>query len=226
MTFQDAQQQIQQKLRQYQPRKLTIPGAVPAAVLIPLFNKHDKPHVLLTLRTETVEHHKGQISFPGGAWESQDKSLLQTALRETEEEVGIPQRHFTVLGELDDFLTVTNFLVTPFVAILQYPFEAHPSEYEVAQLLEVPLDIFLTDEYFHMEEREYHNRRFPVYFYDFQGYSIWGATAFIMNRFIELVFDFNPGPYSVLDDPRNDWYLEENRTRRATMASRTSKNQR
>ncbi len=215
MKFHEAKQLIQKKLAHYKPRKLSIPGAIPAAVLIPLFNKQGQPHVLFTLRTEKVEHHKGQISFPGGALESQDKNLLQTALREVEEEVGIPRQQFTVLGELDDFLTVTNFLVTPFVALLAYPFKAHPNDFEVAELLEVPLEIFLTDRYFHLEEREYHQRKFPVYFYDFQGYSIWGATAFMMNRFVELVFNFNPGPYSVLDDPRNEWYLNENKVRRA-----------
>lgn len=215
MDFYEALSRIQAQLHRYQPRKLQIQGAVPAAVLIPIFNKQGLPYVLMTLRTDTVEHHKGQISFPGGAWEDQDRSLKETALRETEEEVGIPQREFTVLGELDDFLTVTNFLVTPFVATLNYPFQAHPNTDEVAELLEVPLELFLTDRYFRMEEREYFNQKFPVYFYDFNGYTIWGATAFIMNRFIELVFGFNPGPFSVLDDPRNALYLQENETRRA-----------
>ncbi len=215
MDFYEALSRIKTQLNRYKPRKLQIQGAVPAAVLIPIFNKQGLPYVLMTLRTDTVEHHKGQISFPGGAWEDQDRSLEETALRETEEEVGIPQREFTVLGELDDFLTVTNFLVTPFVATLNYPFQAHPNTDEVAELLEVPLDLFLTDQHFRMEEREYFNQKFPVYFYDFNGYTIWGATAFIMNRFIELVFGFNPGPFSVLDDPRNELYLQENETRRA-----------
>ncbi len=214
MTFEEAIGQIQKRLHTYQPRKLQIKNAVPAAVLIPLFKKDEQPFLLLTLRTDSVEHHKGQISFPGGAWETQDKTLLNTALRETEEEIGISQAKFQVLGELDDFFTVTNFLVTPFVATLEYPFEAHPNPEEVAELLEVPLRVFLTDSYFRIEEREYFNQRFPVYFYEYKGYTIWGATAFILNRFVELVFDYNPGPFSVLDDPRNELYLEENRTRR------------
>ncbi len=201
-------------LSQYTPRKIVSSNATSAAVLMPIFNKNNRPFLLLTLRTETVEHHKGQISFPGGARETQDLSLLETALRETEEETGIAGVAFTILGELDDFLTVTNFLVTPFVATMPYPYQAHPNRDEVAELLEIPLEIFLTNRFFELKKRTYQGVEYPVYFYYYQQYVIWGATAFILNRFVELVFNYNPAPFSVLDDPRNLQYLQENTHRK------------
>ncbi len=214
MDYSETLDRIKSALSRYTPRKIDCSSAVPAGVLIPLFNKEHHPYLLLTLRTDTVEHHKGQISFPGGARERGDSGLLHTALREAEEEIGIAASVFTVLGELDDFLTVTNFLVTPFVATMPYPYQAVPNRDEVAELLEIPFHIFLTDQFFEMKQRTYQGVTYPVYFYYYRHYVIWGATAFILNRFVELVFQYNPAPYSVRDDPRNLKYLQENTHRK------------
>lgn len=210
MLYQDAICQIEKTLLQRPPQRLKIAGFVPAAVIIPLFAKNEQAHMLLTLRTDKVEHHKGQVSFPGGAKESQDTDLAQTALRETHEEVGITPEKVSIIGQLDDFPTITSFLVTPFVATIPYPYETNPSDDEVEEILEVPLAIFLSPQHFEMKEKEYNGKTYPIYYYYFQNAVIWGVTGFIVNRFIELVFGFNPAPKSILTDPMNEEYLLRN----------------
>ncbi|MCB0293511.1 MAG: CoA pyrophosphatase, partial [Calditrichaeota bacterium] len=96
MNYQQVIVKIQEKLGQRAPQRLKIPEFIPSAIILPLFEKNGEAHILLTVRTDTVAHHKGQVSCPGGAWETQDASLEATALRETEEEVGIPAGHITL----------------------------------------------------------------------------------------------------------------------------------
>lgn len=210
MEFQKAIQIIKSKLDQHTPVRLKIPEFIPAAVIIPFFAVDNDAHILFTLRTEEVEHHKGQVSFPGGAREQQDSSLEETALRETQEEIGLPANIVNIIGQLDDFPTISDFLVTPFVALIPYPYPHRINTAEVAEILEVPLEIFLTDRYFEMKEKEYAGRKYPVYYYHYRHVVIWGITGFILNRFIELAFDYNPAPGSVLTDPRNEQYLLDN----------------
>lgn len=206
---------LRKKLRDYSPQRLHKENATSAAVMILLTEVQDEPHILLTKRTELVEHHKGQISFPGGVRDREDESLLHTALRETEEEIGLPPEKIEVLGQIDDFYTVTNFLITPFVGIVRQPLDFRLSQNEVAEVLKVPLSLFLSDKYFEMKEWEYQGRIYNVYFYYFNQHTIWGATAFILNNFVELMFGYNPAPYSVREDPRNAHYLKENQVRRS-----------
>ena len=104
------------------------PATRRAAVLVPLFVRDGLLWVLFTRRTETVEHHRGQISFPGGAAEPGDESLLATALRETEEELGIASGDIRVLGSLSPIETVTDFYVAPFVAAIPHPYVFAPAE--------------------------------------------------------------------------------------------------
>jgi len=199
MNYQNAIQQIKKTLTRRHPHQLKVPGFLPAAVILPFFNKNDEAHLLFTLRTDKVLHHKGQVSFPGGAWEKQDKTLTETALRETEEEVGIPRNLLNIVGQLDDFPTISDFLVTPFVATMPYPYPHNISTDEVAELLEVPLDLFLTDEFFEMKEKRYGNKSYPVYYYHWERAVIWGVTGYIINRFIEQVFGVNPAGENRID---------------------------
>lgn len=201
MQFDAAIDTIHHQLTDHAPQRLRIPRFIPAAVIIPFFRKNDQAHILFTLRSDTVEHHKGQVSFPGGAREPQDDTLEQTARRETEEEVGIPADAITVIGQLDDFPTISDFLVTPFVGTIPYPYPSDPNHHEVADLLEVPLDLFLSDRHFEIEERTYKGRRWPVYYYYFGDAVIWGVTGYIINRFVEQVFGYNPAPRSIPGDP-------------------------
>lgn len=159
---------------------------IPAAVLIPLFFKNREPHVLLTLRTNNVASHKGQISFPGGTRENGDKSLLETALRETYEEVGIRPADVEVLGELDDLLAVTNFVVTPFVGVIPYPYDFIVSQQEIAELIEIPLSFFLDPRNVRSDKMVYREREVTVYFYDYGNYTVWGVTARILKGFLNL----------------------------------------
>ncbi len=201
------------KINDYQPLKFSSDGVVRAAVMILFINKNDIPHLIFTQRTELVEHHKGQVSFPGGAKDASDSSLLQTALRETEEEIGVNSRQIELIGEADDFVTVTNFLVTPFVGILHPPFKFRLSEDEVEEVLQVPLSLFLEDTRFEVKKWNYRGKKYDVYFYYHNKHVIWGATAFILNRFIDLVFGYNPAPNPVYEDPRHNNYLKENKFR-------------
>ncbi|MEJ2049883.1 MAG: CoA pyrophosphatase [Calditrichota bacterium] len=211
--FNEAINIVRQKLHAYKPVILPSTTITRAAVLILFLNKKEIPHILFTKRTESVETHKGQISFPGGAWDKTDKSLKETAVRETLEEVGIPPKHIRHLGRLDDFFTVTDFIVSPFAAFTTEPADYLINEAEVAEVLEVPLSLFLQKSHFEVKKWEHRGQYYDVYFYYYGNQVIWGATAFMLNRFIDTVFDYNPAPHPVRQDPRNLAYLRENRVR-------------
>ena len=175
--------------RQKGPQRGTAAGAappVPAAVLIPLFKREEEYHLLFTRRTQEVEHHKGQISFPGGARHPEDGSLKTTALRESWEEIALHPDVVEVLGELDDLVTGTNFLVTPFVATIPYPYPLQPNPVEVEEIIEVPLAALLDERNLREEPGPGGE---PAYFYDYGGRVIWGATARILKQFLDLFRD-------------------------------------
>ena len=114
-------------------------GLRPAAVLILLYDKSGEPHVLLNKRSQLVEHHKGEISFPGGGRDPEDADFLATALRETHEEMGVEPGDVSVIGELDDVVTRTDFCVRVYVGTIPYPYPFKPLPREVAEVLEVPM---------------------------------------------------------------------------------------
>lgn len=160
-----------------------------AAVLIPISQGGTDFHVLFTRRTETVEYHKGQISFPGGAADPGDPDLLATALRETYEELGMPPDQVHILGTLDDIkAAVSGFVITPFVGQIpsQYPFIV--SDAEIAEILVVPLAIFRDPRNLRVEIVQRGDERAEVFFYNYQGHEIWGVTAKIMKGMVDVVF--------------------------------------
>jgi 8-oxo-dGTP pyrophosphatase MutT (NUDIX family) len=175
-------------LRTYTPRDLHAPDAKPAAVLVLLYHDQGQDRVILTRRTDTVEHHKGQISFPGGAVHAADADLSVTALRETWEEIGVRPEHVELLGRLDAMVTTSNFLVAPYVGVLTVrPYEFIPSELEVAEILAPPIGHLLDDASLEMETRELQGvvRLLPAYHWD--GHRVWGATARMLQEFLELL---------------------------------------
>ena len=182
---------IRERLALYEPSLLDEPALPRAAVLLPLYENAGVTHVLFTRRSELVEHHKGQISFPGGAHDAADRDLRHTAVRETWEEIGVATDHVEVMGQLDEMVTVSNFLVRPFVGLITepgpYPF-AH-SEVEVAEILEVPLAHLRDAANVVVEERTYQGRRGLAYSYRFGEHLIWGATARILHEFLELLWE-------------------------------------
>jgi len=169
-------------------QRLPVDGMVTAAVLVPLFADNGRCYVLLTKRSEEVEHHKGEISFPGGKFDESDKDYLSCALRETSEEVGINPSHVRTLGELDDFYTVaTGYLVVPFVGIIPYPYNFKPSSREIADLLKVPLEVFFDSSIRSEYILDYEGQAIEVVSYLWEGHNIWGATARIMKHFTEVI---------------------------------------
>lgn len=155
-----------------------------AAVLIPLVER-DQWQVLLTKRTEHLNNHAGQVSFPGGRADSIDLSPLQTALRETEEEVGIQQDLIEVAGIIEPFLTVTNFKVVPIVGFVEPSFTLNIDEFEVADVFEVPLSILADQSCYEKKEVVWkgQNRMYWELMYD--GFQIWGATAAMLYAFAD-----------------------------------------
>jgi 8-oxo-dGTP pyrophosphatase MutT (NUDIX family) len=155
-----------------------------AAVLFLLCPSPEGPLVLLTVRTEEVETHKGQISFPGGIVEGGDRDAVHTALREAEEEIGVREEELVVAGLLDDHVTPTGFVITPVVAVCRRSPGIRPNPREVAEVLHVPLQFFADPGKVRTEERIVRGERRPVYFYDYGRHVIWGATAAIIRDFL------------------------------------------
>jgi 8-oxo-dGTP pyrophosphatase MutT (NUDIX family) len=180
-------QRIRANLAERPRRVIDSPGLICAAVLVPLLLKEDEWHVLVTERTHTVEHHRGQISFPGGACEPEDTSLLDTALRESYEEIGVPPEAVELLGVLDDLATVTSFVVTPFVCVIPHPFTYVTNQDEVAQVIEVPLSFLHNPRNLRIERREYDGTQHEVLFWDYGPHKIWGATARILKGLLEII---------------------------------------
>ena len=161
----------------------------PAAVLIPVYKKDSEYYVLLTKRTEELEYHKGQICFPGGSHHDDDGSLQETALREAYEEVGIRPEDVELLGELDSMGTLTsNFLITPFVGMIPYPYKFTVSKHEIDELIEVPLSALADDSNYWEEERSAEGVTGKASFFKYKDKVIWGATAKILKQLVDLAF--------------------------------------
>jgi 8-oxo-dGTP pyrophosphatase MutT (NUDIX family) len=149
----------------------------PAAVLFPIVLREAGKTVLLTQRTAHLRDHAGQISFPGGRVEEEDASPVHTALRETEEEIGLGREHVEILGFLPEYRTGTGFRVTPVVGVVRPPFDLVLDPFEVAEAFEVPLD-FLLDPANHKEHSLHYRGALRHYFaMPYDDYFIWGATA-------------------------------------------------
>ena len=155
-----------------------------AAVLIPFFEKYGELHLVLTKRSMDVEHHKGQISFPGGVRDKEDVSFIDTALRESEEEIGLSRGYVEVLGIYNDFITPSGFCITPVIAFLPSAVKFSLNPTEVAEVIEVPLRFFLTPGNEQTEFHFFNGIQRPVYYYFYGEYEIWGATAAMLRSFL------------------------------------------
>ncbi|PYO20361.1 MAG: CoA pyrophosphatase [Candidatus Rokuibacteriota bacterium] len=169
-------------------RRVVEPGPlVRAAVLVPLVERGG-PHVIFAKRTDRVGTHRGQISFPGGTIDPADPSPLDAALRESEEEVGLPRAAVEPLGALDDTETVaTQFVITPWVGVVREPVVWRPDGEEIEEVIEVPFASLVERANFRVEHWERDGVVRPVYFYDWGGEVIWGATARIVKHYLDLV---------------------------------------
>lgn len=161
---------------------------VSAAVLVPIFSKDGEYHILFTKRTETVKTHKGQISFPGGVHERRDETLVKTALRECSEEIGLMPEHVDILGELDDKPSVsTNYIISPFVGIIPWPYQFKLDSVETEEILESPISALLHQNCLHEETILVdYGKTATSFYYSCNGEIIWGATARILNQFLDI----------------------------------------
>ncbi len=157
----------------------------PAAVLVPIVNHLDRPHILLTRRTADHPHHAGQISFPGGRVARQDKNVEATALRETFEETGVEAKYIDVLGHLERHDTGTGFRIFPVVGMLDPAFTLRPCAREVAEIFEVPLAFLMSPHNYRLEKLFWEGARRSFYVIEYDGYRIWGATAAILKMLQE-----------------------------------------
>ena len=165
---------------------------VPAAVLVPLVDHPTGVTTLLTQRTDHLAHHPGQISFPGGHMERGDHSPEDTALRETEEEVGLARRHVHVIGRLDRYVTRTGFAVTPVVGVVEPPLRIDPDPKEVAEVFEVPLDFLLDPRNHRRHRRLFAGVEREFYAMPYEGYYIWGATAGMLVNLYQVLTEAVP----------------------------------
>jgi 8-oxo-dGTP pyrophosphatase MutT (NUDIX family) len=159
-------------------------GLLPAAVLAPVFVAEGEMNLLFTQRTMHLKDHQGQISFPGGVKDAGDPDLLATALRETEEEIGLKPEGVEILGILGPVATVTGYWVNPFVALIPYPCEFHLNHHEVYRLLVVPLADFCVPGRWSTGPYRYKDRTVQVCCWKHQDTVIWGATARMLLDFL------------------------------------------
>ncbi len=159
----------------------------PSAVLIPVFVKDGAYHILFIQRSDQMETHKGQMAFPGGTHHAEDGDLLNTALREAEEEVGLRSEDVEVIGRLDDqFSVASNFVITPFVGLIPYPYDLKIDGVETQGVFDTPVRALLREGHIHDEILIQGPEVTTSYYYHCGDRIVWGATARILNQFLEL----------------------------------------
>jgi len=166
-------------------KQAVLEGYHTAGVLVPIVLGKGAPELLFTKRTEFVETHKGQVSFPGGMMDPDDGNVVRTALREAWEEVGIPASSVEVVGILDDLPTPTGFIITPVIGIIQQLPSLAPNIHEVADVFQVPLSFFAAPENGRTEIRDFRGKQQEVWYYESGSHTIWGATAMIVRSLLK-----------------------------------------
>ena len=180
--------EVREALAMSPKKALEMPSSfAPAAVMVLVYPKNGEHCVLLNKRSQVVAAHKGEIAFPGGRRDETDESLLDTALRETDEEMGIRREDVEVLGELDDVATNSDYLISPFVGTIPYPYPFEPSEREVAEVIEIPVSALQDESTRRHEVRFVGGMPAGGVAYAYEGYLVFGATAIIVERFLEVL---------------------------------------
>lgn len=168
----------------------------PSAVLFTIRNIPDKPYELVLIhRTEKGLNHRGEMSFPGGKFDSKyDKSIEDTALRETEEEIGVRREKVKILGCLHDFPTISQYIITPFIGVVNENQQMIKEDREVQAIVRVPIDFFIYKKNFREQTFDINGKKLPVFYFNYKDkinhktYTIWGATAYMIVSFIELIY--------------------------------------
>jgi 8-oxo-dGTP pyrophosphatase MutT (NUDIX family) len=182
------EQRLRQALATRKARRIRDEGRRLSAVLVPTYCKQGEYYLVFTKRTQQVKDHKGQISFPGGAYQRGDGTLLNTALRECAEEIGLPADKVEVLGALDDAVTQTsNYIISPFIGVIPWPYEFRVNAWEIEEIIEILISA-LRDENCLREETEIVDGKATTFYsYHYQGRVIWGATATILHQFLGII---------------------------------------
>jgi 8-oxo-dGTP pyrophosphatase MutT (NUDIX family) len=189
ITRADWRQKIREILSSRQMQVLSREGYRKSAVLVPIYENKGEQHFVLTKRAQGVMYHKGQISFPGGAYDKEDGELRATALREAFEEVGIHPGDVEILGNLDDQVTYTsNFVITPFVGTIPYPYKFKVNHREVEELIEVPVSALLVPSAYVLETMDDDGKSYPWGHYLYGKHKITGITARMLKQIMDLVF--------------------------------------
>ena len=156
-----------------------------AAVLVPLVEKHNTLEVLLTKRASHLRHHGGQISFPGGKAEPWDESMIATAMREAQEEIGLSPDNVEIIGQLNPYQTISGYIVTPVIGFVPGDLNYRADDNEVAEIFQVPLQHFLNSHNHRSVEATFKGHQHQVHFMPYQNYNIWGATAAMLKDLAE-----------------------------------------
>ena len=184
-------ERIREKVSAHRPQRIRPEGRLPAGVLLLFYDIAGQTYLLFTKRTHLVEHHKGQVSFPGGAQERGDPDLFHTALRETFEEVGVRPEDVEFVGQLNDVVSrVSNFVISPYVGIITapVPYPFNHARQEVEEILEVPLAHLLDDANVIREVRRLEGEDVEMHSYRSGEHIIWGATARILKQLLDLLW--------------------------------------
>ena len=181
-------QRLRQALSLRQKRYIVATSRVSAAVLLPIYYKHGQYYILFTKRTEKVKEHKGEMSFPGGAYQEGDGTLVNTALRECAEEIGLMTDDIEVLGELDDTVTLTSgYIITPFVALIPSSYQFQVNREEIEEIIEVPVSALLENDCLCKRAGILEGKVIDLYYYHYKEQVIWGATARILNQLLGVI---------------------------------------
>lgn len=165
--------------------RISIEGYHTAGVLVPIVFGNATPELLFTKRTELVETHKRQVSFPGGMMDPEDGTITHTALREAWEEIGIPGSAVAVVGLLNDLSTPTGFVITPVIGVIDRLPELRVNKAEVDEVFRIPIAFFADPANGRMEIREVGGKGYEVWFYKTDKHTIWGATAKIIRSLLQ-----------------------------------------
>jgi 8-oxo-dGTP pyrophosphatase MutT (NUDIX family) len=182
-------EKISEILKSRVPRTFEEKNLKPAAVLVPIQQRADGDYLVLTQRAEMLNSHRGQVAFPGGRVDPDDGGAVETALRESQEEIGIHPRDVRILGQLDQVRAAASYLVTPVVGLIPFPYEFRLNASETAAVFSVPISELLDQSNLRTDlrlDREWG----PIYHFYYGEWDIWGATARIVKQLLELVYGF------------------------------------
>jgi 8-oxo-dGTP pyrophosphatase MutT (NUDIX family) len=178
--------ELREKLAAYSPCLLHSDTKVRASVLIPIVADGDDTRILLTKRATTLKYHKGEISFPGGMYEEDDRETVRTAIRESGEEIGLQPEDIQIVGRLDDTETFTGFVITPYVGLIPYPYHFKLNPHEVHHLICLPYRYLMDSEPETMtSEHQAKTMQAPVIYYE--GERIWGATCKLLLQLRQIL---------------------------------------